>query len=639
MRVTNLSQEPPAEGLPEETPECIAAPKRRRFSPLAIGVEICALMLFIVFASLFAVITPRLGAPDEHGHVVYAKAIANGVMPTPSTITEERVIDGRVIYESAQAHHPPVFHALVAAGYVISGRDPQMIAPIGRGLSIIAGIAALLLLRAAAHRTFPDHPLVVAAGLAVVVASATFTYIMGSFNNEPLAVLMICLAIYLCARAMQSERPLRWIIALGVCLGAGLLVKLTTAVIVAPLVAAAVVTARREHAESADASEWRLTAAKYAGFALAMAALLSGPWFIRNQILFGVPTFNCADRPLMTSSLLIIFEWRAAGLLTALLLEELVAGYWWPEWLLRDYHTLLADLAFSEVTEVSRPLWLLLLLLLPPVLGVIGLRRLLHRQGSGDLDAPGRVMLLVLIALPVASVLGIIHQTLLGDAHIVRWPGRYAPGFIPPMGLVLALGLTALLPRRLHVVLAIVALLVAVHVNMSAAGRVVQFYQGWTGTHEEAAATEPGDSAVLGAQRGVHAADLPQVGDHRYAVGECAHPAVGGVDPADRHLDHLEAEAQGDEDQFGVEGPALEFLVREDGLDRLAGEHLEAALGVGDARAEYASLHDREHLPGGLAQEGLAHLEVRPLGGARADGEVRACLDGGAQISRVLDRG
>src|ERR1035437_3419142 len=72
---------------------------------------------------------------------------------------------------------------------------------------------------------------------------------------------------------------------------------------------------------------------------------------------------------------------------------------------------------------------------------------------------------------------------------------------------------------------------------------------------------------------------------HFEAVFEVAHAGALVVGPADRHLDNPEIALEGDEQYLRVEAPALNGLKLEDGLGGLAGEGLEAALGVGVGQA------------------------------------------------------
>lgn len=567
------------EGQTDGSPEAGGTSGESSRAGLVTAIEIAALVVFVAASTAFAIVTPPRGAPDEEGHAIYAQAVSHGVLPTPSPETPAPGSSGGSgRFSCGQAHHPPLYYAIVGGVYALTGRRPAALAPIGRAVSILAGLAALLLMRAAMHRAFPGRAAAIAAGLGLAAASVTFTYIMGSFNNDPLAVLTVCASVYLMVRALEAERPMPWLLGLGACLGVGLLTKLTAAVIVLPVVVAAVGAARRE-AEG----DRRGRAMVLALAALGVAAVISGPWFVRNQVLFGTPTFNCAHRPVFDSMVDVIFDWKAAGIVIVLTLEELVVGAWWPEWLLRTWSTLVADLIyFGAASSQSRPPWLVLLPIGVAAVALAGLVRTLRK--SREDDARGlrqRCVLWLLMLLPVLSTLGILHQTMLVDTIIVRWPGRYIATVIPALGMGFALGIGELVPARARRWLPLAALIFAVALNVLGVIRVRGFYERAPGVRYVPGVQ--GVSAVGGGEVSVHAANLPQIGDHLHAVGEGVHLRVRGVEPPHRHLDDPEAEAQRDEDQLRIEGPALEALVRKDALGRRPGEHFEAALGVADA--------------------------------------------------------
>lgn len=446
---------------------------RERFSG---ALEVAAVVIFIIAATAFAIITPPGGGPDEDGHAVYARALSHGRMPRPAPATEIHAgAGGEVIYDCAQAHHPPLYYAIVGGLHALTGHQDGLLTPIGRTLNILAGIAALLLIRAAMHRAFPDRSLAIAAGLGIAAASVSFTYVMGSFTNDPLAVLATCAAIYLAVRALQSPRPMRWLLALGGALGVGLLAKLTAAVIVIPLLVAGLGVARREAPDAWRRAAWGTAAA------LGIAAVLVGPWLARNYLLVGVPTFNCAPRPpLFESSADLIIEPVATVLATALGLEEAIAGAWWPEWLLRDHHTLTADIFVGGgLTPDTRPAWMLLLPLAVGALGFAGVIGQMRGRGRVEPDASGRSVLWILILIPVMATAGILHQALLVDGHILRWAGRYVSVLIPAASMAIALGLDGWRPGRWRIALPIAAILTAVALNGWAALRVMRIYEGW----------------------------------------------------------------------------------------------------------------------------------------------------------------
>ena len=92
-----------------------------------------------------------------------------------------------------------------------------------------------------------------------------------------------------------------------------------------------------------------------------------------------------------------------------------------------------------------------------------------------------------------------------------------------------------------------------------------------------------------------------------------------------------EFELAGDEEDFGVEAPALDGLEAEDSLGGFALEGLEAALGVFEGKAHDAAGDPVEAAAEEAAVEGLVgglFLFVEPAG---ADGYVGAVVDGGEE--------
>jgi len=310
---------------------------------------------------------------------------------------------------------------------------------------------------------------------------------------------------------------------------------------------------------------------------LAVAAVISAPWFIRNQVLFGMPTFNCAMRPVFHSLAEVALGWDGALALALIAMEETVANLWWPDWLLKDSSSLIADLAFSQAESIGRAAWRLVLPIATFLAALIGLRR--RPVAEDEAAESGRnAAVTMLLLIPVVAVLGIIHQLWLVDYLIVRWVGRYVGTMAPAVAMGLGLGLTLLLPKKARLVLPVAVVIFAGALNVGAMVRVERFYRLAPSMHYPG-----GPPPIVGRELSMHPADPHQVGDHLHPVGQRIDLRVGGVDPAHRHLDHPEADAQGDEDKLRVEGPALQALVREDALDGLAGEHLEAALRIADA--------------------------------------------------------
>jgi len=579
-----------------------------------LALEAAGIVTYVVFAILYALTVPHGGAPDEPGHLMYVRSVADGRLPMPGTDpTVLQAADGP-IYRTPQAHHPPVYYALLAPVWLISGHSVAAVYTAGRLLAVAMGLASLLLVLAAAHRLLPGRQAAIGLGAAIAGTFPTYQYVLGSLNNEAGAVLVVCLSIYLAARALQSERPWRDALLLGGCLGLGLLVKLTAAVAAVPLLVAVVVAARRR-----DGDLWRPGAAARLVAALALAAAISSPWFIRNQVVFGTPSFNVADRPTFERpvyALLVPYDGLAFTLTT---FEELVIGTWWPHWLIRYYTPrVFALMVAGAPSERPNPLWQIFLPLAVLLTGAAGVFASWRRPRPDDppLGPHARASLVVLVGIPVATALGLVWQGFFVDGHVMRWAPRYTPVMLPCLGLLMAMGFQRVLPRRAVLPAAVLLLLVGVGIDVAALRAVRSFHEygpsvifvPLLSAHPAlpygsgAPVTRRSCAVHRGPQVSVHAANPGQVGDHRHPVAQRVDFGLLVVAPAHRHLDHIQPQPQGDEDQLRVEGPALELLVREDQLDGLAREQLEAALRVLDLRAEDAALHHREHAPGHLAQ-------------------------------------
>ncbi|MEA3402147.1 MAG: glycosyltransferase family 39 protein, partial [Armatimonadota bacterium] len=200
-----------------------------------------ALLLFAATSLTMALTVPHGGMPDEDGHANYVRAIATGQgLPLARSVTgvvaTEAADGGQPLYASAQAHHPPTYYALVAAIYGVSGRNQSALFVGGRVLGVLLGILSLLLTRSAVLTVLPQGDKLAAVGMLICAASPTFTFIMGSLNNETLAVAIVCLGTWLAAPVLASGR-MSMVRAglLGAALGLALVVKLTAVVVFVPV--------------------------------------------------------------------------------------------------------------------------------------------------------------------------------------------------------------------------------------------------------------------------------------------------------------------------------------------------------------------------------------------------------------------
>ena len=133
--------------------------------------------------------------------------------------------------------------------------------------------------------------------------------------------------------------------------------------------------------------------------------------------------------------------------------------------------------------------------------------------------------------------------------------------------------------------------------------------------------------AVVDADQRVPA-DVEEFFEHLDAVAKVADAGALVVAPGDGDFFNVVAAAQGDEEDFGVEAPALDALQLEDGLRGGAAEGFEAALGVGEGEAHDHARDEVEAAAEELAVERLMDGLAADFEPARADGDVGAVADG-----------
>ena len=147
-----------------------------------------------------------------------------------------------------------------------------------------------------------------------------------------------------------------------------------------------------------------------------------------------------------------------------------------------------------------------------------------------------------------------------------------------------------------------------------------------------------GDGFVVTAAEGV-GADFGHLFEHLHAVFEVADAGALVVAPGDGDFDDGVFELAGDEEDFGIEAPALDGLEAENRLRSFAAKGLEATLRVLEGKA-----HDLAGDPVETAAEeaaverlvGRLLLLVEPAG---ADGYVGAGVEGGDEALGFFDGG
>ncbi|MGC9317781.1 MAG: glycosyltransferase family 39 protein [Armatimonadota bacterium] len=411
------------------------------------AVEAVGFAAYLLFALAYAFIIPHGGAPDEPGHAIYVRAVADGHVPLPGEDPRRMAGGGEELYLSPQAHHPPLYYVLVAGVYMAAGRTDAALYTGGRLLSVAFGLAALLLTRWAALRIFPDRRDAVAVGIAVACCFSTYQIVGGSLNNEAAAALVVGVSLVAYTRMRDSRQPLRAAAVMGAVLGLGLLTKLTAAVAIVPMAVAGVAAARRAE----EGPGWRGRALLAVGAGLLVALVIASPWMVRNVTVAGRPFFNVQQRSAFDRPIDVLAYPEASIPVVVGMAEEIAYSLVWPNWLVR-LHATRALRAMTQWEGPYRPLWYDLLGGIAAAIiawGFVRLWRALQPGGSR------RLMVGTMLAIIVATLLGIVYETLLVDMHVVRWGSRYTPVCLPSLGVLIALSLRELLPARARGLLAL----------------------------------------------------------------------------------------------------------------------------------------------------------------------------------------
>ncbi|MCA5892778.1 DUF2142 domain-containing protein [Isoptericola sp. NEAU-Y5] len=277
---------------------------------------------------VWAVVTPTFRSPDEQNHVNSVLRIAHGggwpapgdayIAPVVALAVEEAAYPadapGRWVHRDDQrqlvdvvpvprperarvdaanaiggpasgtevdqmTQHPPLYYALGAAvlhatGLTEARWDVTMLAL--RLLDVVL-LALVVPLAAESARRVTGSP---SAGL-VAAAFPLFLpqlgHVMGAVNNDALVVLTCAVVTYLAARVVTGDLRWRVVVALGVAIGLGLLVKVMAAFTL-PTVLVAYLLAR-------GARPWaRLGRAVAVGL---IALAVGGWWWVRNVVTLG----------------------------------------------------------------------------------------------------------------------------------------------------------------------------------------------------------------------------------------------------------------------------------------------------------------------------------------------------------------
>lgn len=282
--------------------------RRSRWAIIAI------LLIFIVLSFAYSVANPLHEATDELRHYRFVQHIVQR-----NALPEQ----GKVGC-SAQGHHPPLYYTLaaLATGWINTGRDvcyqpPQnpfwayryweigndnknqylhtsdeafpwqgeaLAAHLARAVNILIGAAVVWVTWAIGRTIWPDSPYLAVGAAAIVAFNPMFLFMAGAINNDVIAALGGAAVTLASVRLLRDQDGLRlrWGIILGVLYGLALMSKFNLAAIAITIELAVTWVAWRK-------GQWRRWLQVNLLIAL-FTLLVSGWWFLRNQVLYGEPT-------------------------------------------------------------------------------------------------------------------------------------------------------------------------------------------------------------------------------------------------------------------------------------------------------------------------------------------------------------
>ena len=275
------------------------------------------LAAYLLLAFAYGVVNPIHEATDEVRHYRFVRYLVN-----------ERAlpVQDRLVAPNIQAHHPPLYYLTAAlASFWASTPDldaeppmnpywayrdfevgtdnknlylhgpdeafpwrgPALAAHLARLVTALWGAAAVLATYLIGLEAFASKG-VALGGTALLAFNPQFLYLSGAVNNDVPATAAGAVVLLLSARLVTRGLDGRRAAWLGLAFGAALLTKTHLAALIGVIGLAAALAGRRAARRPLGRGLRRALVA----FAIivGVAALVSGWWFVRNQVLYGEPT-------------------------------------------------------------------------------------------------------------------------------------------------------------------------------------------------------------------------------------------------------------------------------------------------------------------------------------------------------------
>lgn len=412
-------------------------------------------LAFFGLGLIYSLVTPAFEAPDEIGHFYYAVYLVT-----------HRALPVQTMGALGEAHQPPLYYALMALATLpadLNDRTGQFIGNpafmwagndgndmnialhdpaaerfpwrghalalhLARFASLLMGTVTVVFTVLIGWLVFPEFPVIGFMAGALVAFNPQFLFISGAVNNDNLLTLLSTVAWWQLLRTRQKPEDWRAWAWMGALIGAAFLAKINGGLVIGAVAGLALLLSAWER----RSFRLLLTAA---GVMALVAFLISGWWFVRNQVLYGDPLGWQVYRQVFA------VHQRAIPLSLAEL-KKFMATQLRSFWGIFGWMNVSAPPVYYHFWKYFT-LW--------GVVG-LGLRLGLSRFNRG-LRLPTWSLWATLAAIPVLQEAYML--TVITRCNESCYQGRYLFPAISIIALALALGLTAFVPRKYAPILAV----------------------------------------------------------------------------------------------------------------------------------------------------------------------------------------
>ena len=231
-----------------------------------------SILIFLALGLALVVRVPMGASPDESAHWQYIEYIASNHQLPLFKVEMKPPLPG---YEF---HQPPLYYLSSAPGWALLPAGVQNYW--SRIVSLLCGALTLIFVWKSARLLLPTNRSIAILATAFAALWPLHQAVSAGANNDAMGGLWAAALFWCGARVLLRGSNLRDAALLGLYIGLGALTKNTVLVVGAAMLVALLVAEPQEKAPSRIVNLL---------VALGVAALVAGPWWARNTLLYGDP--------------------------------------------------------------------------------------------------------------------------------------------------------------------------------------------------------------------------------------------------------------------------------------------------------------------------------------------------------------